>query len=195
MLKQPTFVFITGASGSGKTTLVHGLHAHHPKTFNTLPSIATRAPRAHDEPNMLYCSKEDFIQAEKRGELMWKLENHGNYYGLRKRDFDDAVQSRHSFMMIVSPACIPILTDFHTKHSLSHVRFIFLHTYISDESTLRKRLTLRGDAQDAIEQRLADCREWNTYTRSLNLPVHFLENNNNPEDLINKASTIIDEKD
>jgi guanylate kinase len=189
MLNQ--VICITGASGSGKTTLVEYLFKTYRGVFTDIPSILTRPPRGDRESLNITVTKSEFEELWNKGELLWKIENHGYLYGTRKKDVHEVLKSSNRALLLISPRCIPLLMDFCKDEHIDPKSFLFLHVLSPDEETISTRLTARGDSKEVIATRIEECKEWDTYIRSLSYPIHLLENTGTPEEFLTTAESII----
>jgi guanylate kinase len=185
-------ICITGASGSGKTTLVEYIFKTHRGVFTDIPSILTRPPRGDRESLNITVTKSEFEELWNKGELLWKIENHGYLYGTRKKDVHEVLKSSNRALLLISPRCIPLIMDFcNEEHPKS---FLFLHVLSPDETIITARLTARGDSKEVIATRIEECKEWDEYIRSLPYPIHLLYNGGTPEEFLKNATEIIFEE-
>jgi guanylate kinase len=192
MLNQ--VICITGASGSGKTTLVEYLFKTYLGTFTDIPSILTRPPRGDRESLNITVTKSEFEALWDKGELLWKIENHGYLYGTRKKDVRGVLASDNRALLLISPRCIPLLMDFCKDEHIDPKSFLFLHILSPDEETISVRLATRGDSKEVIATRIEECKEWDAYILSLPYPIHLLDNSGTPEEFLKKATEIIFKK-
>ena len=184
-------ICITGASGSGKTTLVESLFQTHRGIFADIPSILTRPPRGDRESLNITVTKSEFEELWNKGELLWKIENHGHLYGTRKKDVRDVLLSSNRALLIISPRCIPLLMEFCAEEGIDPKSFLFLHVLSPGETAITTRLAARGDSMEVIATRIKECKEWDAYIRSLPYPIHLLDNSGTPEEFLKKATEII----
>ncbi len=132
---MPKILTFTGVSGTGKTTLCKELR----------PSDL--------DGKFSYLTKEQFLAEKEAGNFLWALEYAGNYYGTRKSDINNALNSEKLSLMILVPEVVPILQN-HTSEVLS----LFMQNL--PESILRARLQQRGDPEHTITRRMEALKTW-----------------------------------
>lgn len=160
----------TGPSGTGKTSIITELFSQIPGlTF--VSSYTTRQPRPSDFPvEFRHVSQSQFEEIEKKGEFLWSVEVHGNQYGTRKQDVDDALSSPQFSVMTLVPTATAKLFAY-TKGNI-----IPLFILPPDREVLRARLSERGEKEEAISRRIEDCASWVSEAKSSSIPYRFVSN-------------------
>ncbi|HUO50815.1 MAG TPA: hypothetical protein VMU25_04610 [Candidatus Paceibacterota bacterium] len=186
---------ITGPSASGKTTLMRGLIAER-AGIEPLESVTTRQPRESDVPGEYkYVPESWFETFLQEDAFLWYIILHGNRYGTRKQTVDLALEDTRTHVAIL---------DFRGVHKLiwraiaqdkrELVRSIYL--YVEDEHILRARMTQRkSESPEKIEQRIAECRPWNKFARSIEhiIPFRFIDGSLPTEKVLKQTLTVLDE--
>ena len=80
-------LIILGPSGVGKDTFMDKLIIKHQNKIKKCVSWTTRTPRANEKDgiNYYYIKKEKFLELEKNGDIIGKLEKYDNFYGTSKQ--------------------------------------------------------------------------------------------------------------
>ncbi len=157
-------VTLTGPSAVGKGTQAKLLGAP------LVRSVGTRNARPSDLPGEhVKVSKQEFESCRARGEFLWTVQVHGEFYATEQVAMGEAVQARDLRIMILTP------NKLETVHALAapaKVVSIFLQP--PSEAELYHRLLERGESCAAAMQRIRDCRDWEDQARNLTIPVHFV---------------------
>jgi guanylate kinase len=178
---------LTGPSGVGKTTLMHNLLKALPNA-KPLISYTTRAARPTDEPGEYsYISQEEFDRMESVGEFLWTAHAYVNHYGTRKVDIDSALHDEASiYIPVLVLDAVKKLYDY--VHQIdAHAKLMSFYIHIEDENELRARFKERGDKQEEVEARIAECKSWNDQAKNLGVPFVYLEAQKRREDILAEA--------
>ncbi len=186
-------ICISGVSGAGKSTLEEYLRRAYPSTFVSIPSYTTRPPRKEAELSYQFISKESFSLMQRAGDFAWTREIHGNWYGTKNADIADSFIRKECSIIIITPECLPILGGLCKKIDRSLSRVLFLHLWSPGETLIRRRLRIRNESPQVIEQRIQDCKTWDRYVADVDPELHiqFLMNEGTFEAFFVKASRII----
>jgi len=188
---------LSGASGAGKTSIARGLLKELPIDTRMVPSYttSTRQRRESDLPGEYkYISKFWFWLLEKIGVFIWTVYPHGNRYGTTKRWATKALKDDDTvYIMILTPKTINDLRKFAEQTRYSN-RIFSSYIVSPPQEILRERLGSRGDKEDEIEKRLADCIKWDSEARISGIPYEFVENNGVIEDTVERVITSFLEK-
>src|SRR3989344_2439959 len=172
---------LTGASGAGKTTIARELLKKLPIDAQMDPSHTIRKfrkPRPTDIPGEYkYVSRFRFWFLEKIGIFCLTAYPHGNSYGTTKRWVTKAlIDDNNVYIMILLSDAIKKLNGFAEKTGYSNR--VFSHYVLSpSQEILRERLRLRGDKEEEIDKRLADCIKWDSEAKVSGIPYEFVTNN------------------
>ena len=178
-------ISITGPSGVGKTTLLHSLVKNIPEA-QTLTSYTTREPRPSDEPGeYTYVSREEFEKIAKTGAFLWEARTYVNHYGTKKEDIDRALAGGMYFPVLAIDAVKKLHTYANSVGKIKEVRYFYI--YIDDEEELRRRFKKRGDAQEEVEVRIRECRDWNEQAAASGVPFIYLQATKKREDIVADA--------
>ncbi len=139
---------VVGPSGTGKDTLMNGL-VRELGDIHVAISHTTRPmrPGEIDGKNYHYVTREDFLEMMNRGEFLEYVEYAGNYYGVARKEIDEALETQ-DVMIIVEGHGARQLLGYYPNNS----KVIFLTPPPVQE--LRARMEARGDKPEAIEARL-----------------------------------------
>lgn len=98
---KPALVAIVGPSGSGKTLLKDNMISKFKNVHN--PISSTTRKKRDNEPDNAYhfISTEEFLKAEKNGELLESTSYAGHHYGLLKTDMDSVLNSGHHVISVL----------------------------------------------------------------------------------------------
>ena len=167
-------ITLTGASGTGKDTIFELLKKDNPN-LRFVESITTREKRSSDRPGAYrYVSIEEFERLKRGDKFVWHVGEHNNSYGTLKESLQEAVESKEIFFMILVPKSVKLLFN------ISKKKIIPFYIISPKESELRRRLKNRGEKEEAIEKRIADCRPWdkeaNLDTELGIVPYQFIAN-------------------
>lgn len=173
---------LTGASGAGKTTIGRGLLNKLPVYAQIVPSYTTRKQKENDIPGEYkYVSKFGFWFLKKIESFLWTVYPHGNSYGTTRRWVIKALKDDNTvYIMILTPDAIIKLENFAKK--IGHLDRVFSFYVISPpREVLMERLRSRGDKEDDIERRLADCVRWDSEAMASDIPYEFVKNDSTVE--------------
>lgn len=130
---------IVGPSGSGKTTIAEALEREY--GWKTIESYTTRAPRYPGETGHVFVSVEEF---RKLGEMCAYTVFDGHEYGVTPDIVD------RSDLYVIDPAGLELFKEKYRGEK--GIQVIGLHVPVD---VLRRRMQLRGDSEEKINQRLA----------------------------------------
>lgn len=180
-------LIILGKTVSGKDTIVNELVAKH--GFKKLVAYTTRPIRKKEIPDVTYhyISEQEFLQKVQQGffaeHKAYKTEEGIWYYGSAIRDYDKANEK-----------CVIILTPSGLKDILKlKIEFFSIYVY-ANNTTIKHRLTKRGDKKEEAERRL---RQDNLDFKGVEHIVDKIIYNNETdvlEDVISKIIKLIEKK-
>jgi guanylate kinase len=149
-----SIVFIISApSGSGKSTLVNEVRRVVPGLEFSV-SYTTRPPRGSEQNGREYyfVGRADFIDMQRRDELLEWAEVFGHYYGTARRFLREAEQKGHDLVLDID-----VQGAKQIRGKLPEAVSIFILP--PDRKTLEWRLTNRGlDSDGVISRRLEEAR-------------------------------------
>jgi len=167
-------VTITGPSGSGKTTILKLLlESGNPKILPVV-STTTRPPRESDAVGEYeHVDSATFDALKKGGAFLWDVSVADHRYGTRKKSVDEKVASGALGGMILVPSIVPVL-----RTHVSVMCAFTLSVYIEGvpEEVLRERMQRRGDSEESIAQRLAECQAWDAEAQGMRCFNMFVSN-------------------
>lgn len=134
-------ILLVGASASGKSEIAKYLQEAH--SMKKAITHTSRKPRVGEKDGVDYhfVSKEEFERLFAQGELLEKTNYSGNYYGCSRKELAD------DKCVILDPNGIK------TFQKVGDPRLITF--YLQTEKKIREeRMILRGDAPEAIKERL-----------------------------------------
>lgn len=116
-----------------------------------------------------HLSQAEFKEMRQRGEFLWAVEVHGQWYGTLRRVVADGITTRsHCLLFALTPEVLPILRDFAKEGGhRDAVRSIYVLS--PEPKALRARLSTREDDRETIERRIVDCKTWDDAARSSDL--------------------------
>ena len=134
-------IILTGASASGKTEVCKSLCFRY--GYKKFVTTTTRAPRIGEIEGVDYffITKEEFEKKIANNEFIEHVCYNGNYYGTEK------IHVETNAVLIVEPNG---LNAFRALHDSSIVTFVLE----SSAETRKRRMILRGDELEAINNRL-----------------------------------------
>ena len=140
---------VVAPSGAGKSSLVNALLARDP-TLCLAVSCTTRAPRSGETHGKDYrfVSKNEFDAMRQNNQLLEWAEVHGNFYGTPRDKIDQAVAYGQDILLEI---------DWQGAQQVKKLFPEAIGVFILPPSisTLRERLTQRGqDEQAVIERRI-----------------------------------------
>lgn len=93
--ENPLVVVISGPSGVGKDATIAGI-TETEACFHYVVTATTRPMRAGevDGVDYYFFSRADFLKNLEKGEFIEYAEVYGNYYGVLKKEINDALQKR-----------------------------------------------------------------------------------------------------
>lgn len=178
---------LTGASGSGKTTIAEELLKEFPIESQLVPSYTTRKPRDTDLPGeYVYIGKFKFWLMDLLGIFIWTVYPHGNNYGTTKLWVKRALRNDNLvYIMILTPDAVKKLNSFAEK--LGYFEQVFCFYILSPpREVLRERLKKRGDSEEEVEKRLANCSKWDWEAFGSGIRYEYLRNDKEVEVTVEK---------
>ena len=148
----PLFI-ITGTSGSGKTSLVSALIQA--GLGERVITCTTRLPRINngiqeiDGKDYFFLSMDEFERARLGNEFAEYASVYGKYYGTRKRDIEKTDGNVYARFATVDVQGAETLMNIYPR-AIS----VFIDVPKSD---MLNRLKARGDSEESIVRRLAEC--------------------------------------
>lgn len=135
-------IIINGPSGSGKTTLGDYFKE---LGLKEIVSTTTRAPRDGeiDGESYHFVSEKEFLEADRIEESFYS----GNYYGVTKAEVAQKVKDGHSAFASLDINGVKSFKEIFGKE------VIVIYIQVS-RTTLKKRMSKRGDTVDNIRKRL-----------------------------------------
>ncbi len=180
-MEAPRIITFTGPSGSGKTTILAELFRKIPG-LAFVPSYTTRAARLSDFPTEFrHVSIQEFQERQDRGEFIWAVKVHGNRYGTRYADIEEALKADHLSVMTLVPEATAKLLEY-TKGNI-----VPLFVLPPPVEILRKRLKERGEEEAVIERRIVDCASWEEAAKASHIPYRHVENRGTVQDAVDQA--------
>ena len=150
MAKQGKIFVITGPSGSGKTDISVEILNNKKLHINKVVTCTTRPMRQGeiDGKSYFFISNEEFLK-NIRSNLMFEwAEVYGNYYGSRKKDVEDQLNTGNNLLFTIDPQGAMKL-----KETKSNCKTIFIKAESIDE--LKRRLRGRStDSEETINHRM-----------------------------------------
>ena len=184
---------LTGASGAGKTTITKELLKKFPVEAQMVPSYTIRKyrkPRPTDLPGEYkYVSRFRFWLLKTIGAFCWTAYPHGNSYGTTERWVVRGLKDDNTvYIMILTPDAVIKLDNFAKK--IGYSNRVFPNYILSPpQEILRERLRARGDKEDEIQKRIADCIKWNSEAKISGISYEFVTNNGTIESVTEEATT------
>lgn len=178
-------LIISGPSGVGKSTLTHRLEERLGGRFSI--SMTTRPRTAADTEGVDYffVSREAFLAARDRGELLEWAEVFGHFYGTPRQPVVDALAAGEL-----------VLLEIDVQGALqvrkNHPQAMTLFVLPPSEKVLLERLRSRKREDEAvIQRRFAKARDEMALARSSGIYDHFLVNDD-LEEAVNRAMEFIE---
>lgn len=149
MNKENLLVIVAG-SGTGKTVLLKELCENY--NFEKLVTTTTRMPRKNegeiDGVHYFFVSKEQFLEMDKKGDLIEKNEFNNNFYGLGKNALENIKKEKKPAVILEANGAK------NAKEKLSK-DWNVIAVYIDENLETRIERTIgRGDSGDNIKSRL-----------------------------------------
>jgi len=147
---------LIGPSGTGKTTVINDCLKYLVNQSGYLESFCTRSPRPSDQPGEFVYWTHPQVEALSSEEIAWIIEVHGNYYGNTRHQLIESFERFRLSFACFTPDTIPKLAALLPKE-----RYQLIYLLAPEEIELRRRLvTERQESLEAVERRIADCRDW-----------------------------------
>ena len=186
MKKQ--ILVISGPTGCGESTITKAVIERHPGRFARLVTATTRAPRGSEQNGVDYhfMSKEDFLAAEARGEILEKgyIPNRDTYYGTYGPDLDAKLAD--------GKIVIANLQIVGTKYFKEHYDATTIFIEPKDLSELEGRLRARNpdlpdeEIHKRVQNAADEIRDEGPY-----YDYHVVNPNGKLEDAISEVSAIL----
>ena len=147
-------IVVSGPSGSGKSTLVRRVLARPEVRARLSISATTRAPRPGEEPgrDYLFLSREEFEEAQARGEFLESAEVHGNLYGTPAGPVRADLEAGRCVLLEIDVQGALIV-----REKVPSALLIFIHAPSLAELEVRLRARATDD-EATISRRLANAR-------------------------------------
>ncbi|MFD2614520.1 guanylate kinase [Paenibacillus gansuensis] len=141
-------IAFTGPYGSGRKTLAD--MAGSTLGLKEVLSYTTRParPGENDGEDYYFISKEEFAQAEGRGEFLEAAEIFGHRYGIKGEDLERLLEQNVAVYVVVNSMGAALLKRLYPD------RVIRLFIY-ADRERVRTRLIGRGDPEEAVNSHMA----------------------------------------
>ncbi|GHU49958.1 guanylate kinase [Bacilli bacterium] len=163
-------IIVSGPSGAGKGTIINSILSKH-KDISFSTSYTTRKPRQGETHGIHYhfIDKNSFEELISKNDMLEWNKYADNYYGTRKSDVENIINSGKSIIIEVD------VNGFNNlKSKLNNIISIFICP--PSLAILRERLINRGtEEKDVIEKRLKRAEEEINY---VHLYKHTITNNN-----------------
>ena len=148
-MNKGRLIIVSGPSGSGKDTVLEKLFSKHPEVRLSISSV-TRAMREGETKDGKYhfVSREEFLSALDRGEMLEHNVYLGNYYGTPKKPVDDAIREDAEIILEI---------DVNGAQNVKKLYPDAVSVFIMPPSlkVLKERLSGRGtESREQIEGRL-----------------------------------------
>ena len=142
------FVIVSGSSGVGKNTVLNNIFEKD-KSMKNLVSYTTRAMRNGEYDGLYYhyVTKDEFLKLYDANEFAEMEEIHGNYYGTKFSDIENAVQSSDIY---VKDLGVEGAKNMQAIVGKENVLCVFID---APKEVLRERLIGRGEKE--IDLRLS----------------------------------------
>ncbi|MBI4123156.1 MAG: AAA family ATPase [Parcubacteria group bacterium] len=185
-MESPRIITFTGPSGSGKTTILTELFKKIPG-LAFVPSYTTRAARSSDFPTEFrHVTNQEFQERQDQEEFIWAVEVHGNRYGTRYADIEEALKADHLSVMTLVPEATSKLFEYTKKGN-----FVPLFVLPPPPEVLRKRLKERGEEEAVIERRIADCASWEEAAKESHIPYRYVSNEGTVEEIVQQLLSVL----
>jgi guanylate kinase len=147
-MKRPLFV-VTGPSAAGKTAIASEMHARIPE-LKRIVTCTTRIPRDGelDGRDYHFLTRDQFEAGIAAKEFIEHADVYGNYYGARKSDVINALDSGDAYLVVVDPQG----ADSYAEH-FPDIHFIFV---IAPPAETFARLLERNEPTEVAARRLAE---------------------------------------
>ena len=177
-------ITLSGASGTGKTAITGALMKRLPNAGPVL-SVTTRDPRPTDHPgDYQYVTQDAFQAMEASGRFLWTAGVGATRYGTPRDILQAALDQpeAHGIMILVPERVVDLRAFAAENDRLDDVRSFYILS--PDESILRTRMSGRGDAEEKIEERIRECRDFEARAKTLDVPFIWIEDRNDMEEKI-----------
>lgn len=173
-------ITFTGASGVGKTTILISLLRRFPRC-GVLESVTTRSERpAEFEGEYRHVSQEEFAKLRECDAFLEWAAVHHDYYGVLKESMDRVLaDTTRIYFKAIEPSGLVKLCAY-APHAIKSFYII-----APSEIILRQRLKDRGENEEVIERRIADCKKWDEEARHSPIPYVFIKNEHTVEEIVN----------
>lgn len=159
-------IIVSGSSGVGKNTVLNELFKNNPQ-YKNLVSCTTRGIREGEVEGLYYhyLTKEEFLDLNNKGEFAEYEEIHGNYYGTRIKDIQEAINSKQIYIKDLG---VEGAQNMQAIAGKQNILCIFID---ASKDVLRERLIGRGETQ--IDLRLSRYDYEHQYIKNYD---HIVEN-------------------
>ena len=163
-LSSHIIIGVSGVPGAGKTTLINIFIEDFDGEAGMVQSLTTRKPRVGDGNEYAHVTARQFKKMEKRGgEITWKVEAHGEFYGNNFQQFLDALERYRFSLIAITPATIPLIDRIFSDTT----RLRLAHIFGPDKAEQVRRLKERGESDQSIAERLKTSRGWDRQVEKL----------------------------
>ena len=140
-------LLVTGPSGVGKTYFAELLLQEYPGHFSAAKLYTTRIPRPGEQgSDRIFSSLSEFSSKKQNNQFLVSDRFHNNWYGYSR----ESLEPKDTHLIVNTwPALIPQFLQ------LPNIILIGLSIRPEDLPLLIKRMQLRGDSPESIQQRIA----------------------------------------
>jgi guanylate kinase len=162
------FIF-AGRPGSGKTTIVKKL-LEDSLGWECVKAITTRAPRANDLVGQYeHTDKSDFKARREAGQFILPVEIHGYQSAIKLSSVEDINKSNKTGVIVLEPYSVEAFQELVPN---SRAFYIF----VGNTEELRRRMVERGDDTQAVDAKLSETANWDSYAKDGKVRYTLIDN-------------------